>query len=226
MIATSWPCSTRKDNNSGALLGNKSAWDILSLIHINNPPSCLNIFSNCVNIDWILIMGFHPINVGSLDWTDQGCFNWTCGSMHGWCSHMRDNSYMHSPKVCWLSWAPAMPQSWDRLEHCPDQGGVMKGESSINVYAIRSIARPNQPWIRLWGKSSCLSALVMCVCIALIFAKSGQSITEGGFLRNPAASSKMMSWVIVGDERDLARTGGAIKRRLTRTVGVQCSFNS
>ncbi len=51
----------------------------------------------------------------------------------------------------------------------------------------------------------------MCVCITLIFVKLGQGITEGGFLRNPAASSKVMSGFIVGDERDRVRTGGAIE---------------
>ena len=48
--------------------------------------------------------------------------------------------------------------------------------------------KPDQPCIRLWGQSSCLSACVIYFPKARIFMKLGWGITEGGFLRNPAAS--------------------------------------
>jgi hypothetical protein len=43
------------------------------------------------------------------------------------------------------------------------------------------------------GADKLFECLVMCVRFALIFVKSGGGITEGGFLRNLAASSKVMS---------------------------------
>ncbi len=68
MIATTWHFLTCKSNNLGASLGKKkTAWNILSSSHSNNPPGYPNVFSNCVNIDWILIVGLHPISIGLLD---------------------------------------------------------------------------------------------------------------------------------------------------------------
>ena len=51
---------------------------------------------------------------------------------------------------------------------------------------------PEHPWIALWGHISCLRAFTICFLSARSFKKSGHGEREGGFLRNSAASSKVM----------------------------------
>ncbi len=50
----------------------------------------------------------------------------------------------------------------------------------------------------------------MCLQRVQILGKSGLGANKGGFLRKLAASSKVMSWFIIGDEQDCMRTEGAI----------------
>ncbi len=75
----------------------------------------------------------------------------------------------------------------------PGLMGMANGTVLSNAYIFGSIASPARPWIWLCRHTSCISAVFMCLQSALIFAGSRRGANVGGFLRNPAASSNVMS---------------------------------
>jgi hypothetical protein len=86
---------------------------------------------------------------------------------------------------CWASYCTYTGMS-------PGSGGATNGLSSSNAYIWGSITRPSHPWMRLCRQSSCYRAWEMCLRSARVFAKSGSGTNEGGFFRNPVASSYKM----------------------------------
>ncbi len=70
---------------------------------------------------------------------------------------------------------------------------------SSNAYITRSITSPAHPWMVLWGQTSSLRAVTICLCSARILAKSRRGTNEGGFFKNTAASSYVMRWSILKD---------------------------
>ncbi len=75
--------------------------------------------------------------------------------------------------------------------------GTTNAFGSNRIYRDRSMTRPVHPCARLCGQSSCLSALMTCFRSARTFVKSGRGETEGGFFRNSAVSSMVISGSIV-----------------------------
>jgi hypothetical protein len=65
------------------------------------------------------------------------------------------------------------------------------------AYTIGAKIWPDHPMMTLCGHVSCFNARTICFCSALIFTKSGHGNNMGGFLRNPATSSKVMVWSIL-----------------------------
>ncbi len=51
----------------------------------------------------------------------------------------------------------------------------------IKAYITGSITRPDHPRMALWGHTSCLRAMKLCLRRARIFAKSGHGANLGGF---------------------------------------------
>ena len=71
----------------------------------------------------------------------------------------------------------------------PGFPGIAKAVGSSRAYTIGERTIPVHPCTVLWGHTSCLSAVTMCFRKARMFAKPGRGDSEGGFLRNSAASS-------------------------------------
>ena len=72
---------------------------------------------------------------------------------------------------------------------------------SSKSYITGSMTRPTHPWMRLWGHTSGVRPVMKCLRRVQSFAKSGWGANEGGFLRNPAASSYVMRWSMVEGSR-------------------------
>jgi hypothetical protein len=84
----------------------------------------------------------------------------------------------------YIATAPGLVRSWN-------------GFGLRSAYTIGAKIRPDHPWMMLCGHVSCFNARTICFCSALIFTKSGRGDNVGGFLRNPATSSKVMVWSIL-----------------------------
>ncbi len=74
----------------------------------------------------------------------------------------------------------------------PGFPGIAKGVGSSSAYTIGDKTMPDHPWIWLCGHTSCLRAFTICFLSAQSFEKYGRGEREGGFFRNPAASSRVM----------------------------------
>ncbi len=75
----------------------------------------------------------------------------------------------------------------------PGEMGMTNALGSRRMYSAGSMTRPDHPCTWLWGHSSCLRALMICLQRARTFAKSGLGETEGEFFRHSATTLMVMS---------------------------------
>ncbi len=73
----------------------------------------------------------------------------------------------------------------------PGSPGKTNGLCLRRAYMAGVMVRPDQPWMKLWGRLSCFRAFTMCWRSARSLAKSGWGATGGELQRNPATLLKV-----------------------------------
>ncbi len=141
------------------------------------------------------MLAFHPARVGmfkTLNWSETSPSNmqkharWMFrNEFHSFCARVKMALAVFIidavANCVQTATAPGSMEDWNRF-------------GSRSACTIGAKIRPDHPWMTLCGHVSCFNARTICFCSALILTKSGHGNNGGGFLRNPATSSKVMVW--------------------------------
>ncbi len=144
------------------------------------------------------MLAFHPVRVGMLE-----TLNWSETSSSNMQKHARWMFLYEFHLFCALVKMALAIFIINGVTNCvytttaPGLVGSWNGFGSRSVNTIGAKIMPDHPWMTLCGHVSCFNAGTICFRGALIFTKSGRGDNVGGFLRNPATSSKVMVWSIL-----------------------------
>ena len=139
------------------------------------------------------MLAFHPMRDGmlkTLNWSAKFALSMRKNASrmlsYDWCSFWRHKNRLSACLIIvgmancvYTSTGPGFP-------------GTAKGVGSRSAYTIGEKTMPDHLCTWLWGHTSCLRAFTICFLSARSFEKSGHGEREGRFLRNSAASLKVM----------------------------------